>query len=379
MKLLKIVIRFLRIPVRLLKRAVIVYASSGVDNPIDTELVRRVFISNFFGFIGFFFTFPLGIIALFKREFILAGILLFVAAIYLCNYFYLRFSCNHALAAKVILYLHSILMLYLLCTGGVNNTGPLWMYTLPAVLFFMNGFRNGLIDTLFLFVIITAVLFIPGNPIVTADYSISFIVRFMFSLATVAFLSGLHEYSRMRSSFTLLKRSRMFEEAAKTDPLTSLPNRRGMHERLNEEFQKFDGMNNIFSIVIADIDFFKHVNDTYGHDGGDAVLVSLAQKFRTVLRNQDYVSRWGGEEFLILLADTKVNGAIILSEKIRKAVEEMIIIHGKKKIKVTISFGAAEISDMSSIDVVIKRADKMLYKAKVGGRNQVFPKRDNAK
>ncbi|MCK4694757.1 MAG: GGDEF domain-containing protein, partial [Candidatus Cloacimonetes bacterium] len=110
------------------------------------------------------------------------------------------------------------------------------------------------------------------------------------------------------------------EFIAKTDPLTDLSNRRDMIEKIEHEQKRFGRNGKPFILVMSDIDYFKSVNDRYGHDGGDFVLESIAKLMQSVVRKQDIVGRWGGEEFLILLPDTGLKGAKFIAEKLREGI-----------------------------------------------------------
>jgi diguanylate cyclase (GGDEF)-like protein len=120
-----------------------------------------------------------------------------------------------------------------------------------------------------------------------------------------------------------------------------------------------------------DIDYFKQINDTYGHPTGDVVLKTLVQKIRRSIRESDILFRWGGEEFLIILPESDVNIASNLAEKIRKTVEDLEITFSGKTISVTISMGVGTMSEVDTSDDLIMRSDKALYAAKEKGRNRV--------
>jgi diguanylate cyclase (GGDEF)-like protein len=123
---------------------------------------------------------------------------------------------------------------------------------------------------------------------------------------------------------------------------------------------------------MLDIDLFKSVNDNFGHDGGDKLLVELVKACSKSLRDIDLLARYGGEEFIILLPNTQEQDALSAAERIRTLVEQTSIIHKKQKINATISIGVSKvISDDSSHEEVIKRADIALYQAKNSGRNKV--------
>jgi diguanylate cyclase (GGDEF)-like protein len=160
------------------------------------------------------------------------------------------------------------------------------------------------------------------------------------------------------------------ERRARTDQLTGLYNRR----HFDEELKKLRVLRNPpeCSVLMADVDFFKKVNDTHGHDGGDAVLKAVASVFREGLREQDVCARFGGEEIAVLLPSTPLGGAMELAERLRLALERKVIRHATREIRVTASFGVATYPGTArSWDALLVAADKALYEAKRGGRNCV--------
>ena len=163
---------------------------------------------------------------------------------------------------------------------------------------------------------------------------------------------------------------------ATIDALTNLNNRRQFELRLLQEIATTKRQNNPLCAMMIDIDFFKKVNDTYGHASGDAVLRGVASIIKSTLRESDIPSRYGGEEFAVLLPYTHIDEAKIVGERLRKAVESTpISINDEdseaQSIGVTISMGLAEFNTKESGEELFERADKALYKAKEGGRNRV--------
>ena len=163
------------------------------------------------------------------------------------------------------------------------------------------------------------------------------------------------------------------EDLAKVDGLTGLRNRRGFDERLEHEQALVDrGQSPVVSLVIADIDFFKKVNDTHGHDAGDAVLRAVAKVLQESARDTDLCARFGGEELAVLLPGTPLEGAVEMAERLRRAIEERTVRHAGKEITVTASFGVASYPHCAaSRDAFFIAADRALYEAKRDGRNRV--------
>ena len=163
---------------------------------------------------------------------------------------------------------------------------------------------------------------------------------------------------------------------ATIDALTNLNNRRQFELRLWQEIATTKRQNNPLCAMMIDIDFFKKVNDTYGHASGDAVLRGVASIIKSTLRESDIPSRYGGEEFAVLLPYTHLNEAKIVGERLRKAIESSPIqindeVSEIKYINVTISMGIAEYDNIETGEELFERADKALYNAKESGRNRV--------
>ena len=158
---------------------------------------------------------------------------------------------------------------------------------------------------------------------------------------------------------------------ATLDALTGLNNRRQFEVRLKQEIATTKRQKNPLCAMMIDIDFFKKVNDTYGHASGDTVLRTVASIIKEHLRESDIPSRYGGEEFAVLLPYTHIDEAQIVGERLRKAVENTPVPIDKKNINVTISMGLAEFNPEETGENLFERADKALYEAKESGRNRV--------
>ncbi|MDR9784149.1 PleD family two-component system response regulator [Rhizobium redzepovicii] len=163
-------------------------------------------------------------------------------------------------------------------------------------------------------------------------------------------------------------------ELAVTDPLTGLYNRRYLDNHLNVLFNRSMARGRPLSVLITDIDRFKQVNDTYGHDGGDEVLREFANRVRSTIRGADLACRYGGEEFVVVMPDTSPEIAAAVAERLRAAVENapFRLKHAGEALNVTASFGiASRIGSVLTPDQLMKQADLALYEAKNTGRNRV--------
>ncbi len=162
------------------------------------------------------------------------------------------------------------------------------------------------------------------------------------------------------------------EMLARTDPLSGLANRRDFQEKFQDEIHRFERNGKVFSLIIGDVDDFKSVNDRYGHDYGDYVLTRISQVMRSMIRRQDIVARWGGEEFIFLLPESPLNGAIKVAESIRSRIEEEVFLFNNIKHTLTMTFGVAEFDGTTGMHACIKKADEALFRGKEKGKNKVM-------
>ncbi len=158
---------------------------------------------------------------------------------------------------------------------------------------------------------------------------------------------------------------------AQLDPLTKLPNRQAYDHQFNSEFSRWQRYDKPLTMMIADIDFFKKINDTFGHAAGDKVLKTVARVLQTNLRDTDFIARFGGEEFVILMPETRINAAINVAEKLRTTIMDCPFHSSNRKVPVTMSFGVCEFHKGDTQESVFDKADKALYAAKENGRNKV--------
>ena len=161
-------------------------------------------------------------------------------------------------------------------------------------------------------------------------------------------------------------------DLASTDALTKLMNRMSGDTTLRREFSRVSRAGSDLSVILADIDHFKSINDRYGHPVGDEILVGTARVIRETVREHDFVCRWGGEEFLLILPDTDLDDAARLGERIRAAVEAQ---ENTTAAPVTVCAGVAAVREVDTTESVVARADAALYRAKEAGRNRVVPGR----
>jgi diguanylate cyclase len=162
-------------------------------------------------------------------------------------------------------------------------------------------------------------------------------------------------------------------QKALIDPLTSLPNRAAWSERLEHEVRHWQQHGNTLLLAMLDLDHFKRINDNYGHLAGDKVLKIIASVLRKRLRGTDFIARFGGEEFVMLMPGTSLATGAKLLETLRAAIESCPFHFKGERVTITLSVGFTACKTAEHSDQALKRADQALYRAKNAGRNRVEP------
>ena len=189
------------------------------------------------------------------------------------------------------------------------------------------------------------------------------------TLVTVLILMFSHDSQNMEKK--LIDYNEKIRKMASVDPLTGLKNRRSMLEAMDAFIKSGETEKQQFSIAIGDIDFFKKINDTYGHDVGDEVLIAIAGYLQEVMSDKGLVARWGGEEFLLLFRGMNGDNVFVELEKIRSGLGAIKVKHEEQDISVTMTFGLDEYDPSHPMEYTISSADKKLYIGKKTGRNKV--------
>jgi diguanylate cyclase (GGDEF)-like protein len=212
-----------------------------------------------------------------------------------------------------------------------------------------------------------AVLALTQTSMVESDNLQSY---WSFSSIGLASCLAFSEIRRRRSEIEV----RVFRDAATTDPLTGVGNRRWLDIEMKQRLSQFRRQYVPFSVLMMDIDHFKSINDQWGHDVGDLVIVKVSETIRKTLRDMDVLCRIGGEEFLAILPGTNIKAACVAAERIRHAIEMCPVFKQDRVIPVNLSVGVTAAMSADEIDVMLKRADEALYAAKRDGRNRCFVK-----
>ncbi|NQU67300.1 MAG: sensor domain-containing diguanylate cyclase [Candidatus Marinimicrobia bacterium] len=198
-------------------------------------------------------------------------------------------------------------------------------------------------------------LFMRANPVLDSSGSV---------------IGGIHLFTDLTGK-PQESRLRELEKIAMLDHLTHLANRAYIEKEFHSRIQEKNRYQLSFGVIFIDIDFFKNINDTYGHDAGDMVLKRVAESFTKSARPYDFFGRWGGEEFVAIIRNVDKQTLIMVGERYRKLVQSLDIEIGGKKLEVTVSMGATMIEPADDMSSVIQRADKLMYVSKNEGRNRL--------
>lgn len=262
--------------------------------------------------------------------------------------------------------------LYLQISGGQNNSGILWHYVYPIMVYYIARLRTGCLSSGLLIASELLLMQFDHLPFYQAQYSPEFKIRFLCSMTVMSIMGAMLEHSRSKAQKSLMLLANRLRHASQTDELTGLPNRRALHEILQDLSVRAERTQNDFVVLLCDIDHFKGVNDQYGHAVGDQALRHLACNLSAVIRKSDSLARWGGEEFMLVLPDTDLACGIIMAERIRTSLEKNpLVTDAGVKVTITISCGLANWLECKNLDQLFSLADDRLSQAKSTGRNQV--------
>ena len=263
------------------------------------------------------------------------------------------------------------------------NIGVQHFIMVLLILYFFSSYRQytgKILYAVFLCVLRIMLFYIyhysePLIPLSTAKENMLQIINTITIFLCMSIIAFIFSRDSQELESKLVEYNAQLEKQANTDMLTGLYNRRKAVEYLESLTAKkkpqgkdYSG----FSLCICDIDFFKKVNDNYGHDAGDKVLKGIAEIFREEMKEKTFAARWGGEEFLLLFPGCNGDNAYMELEKIRRKIKEMKVKTEKEDIGVTMTFGLTEYDFNSDLDLAIKEADKKLYIGKEQGRDRII-------
>ena len=308
--------------------------------------------------VGTAFLTVFGLLALYNKQYTLATYLLIPVCLCLVNIVVLK-SKYHTYSSYGVSFINACLVFTLIAHGGVEKTGLLWTYCLLTMAVAILPFRIGCIFC-FAFVSLTsAIMLVPHN--------LEFIVPYSFTEAT-RYISSSLALCMLTLTFVKIQENtkQKLQNKSITDELTGLYNRSVISDSRKARLDKDD-----CSIMLIDIDFFKSVNDEFGHYIGDRVLILVSETIKREVRDQDLAIRWGGEEFLVILKDCTLDLAVAKATSISQKVQfdnALTQLLGKQ---LTLSIGVAIVNQSTPLFEAIKTADKHLYNAKNSGRNKI--------
>lgn len=274
----------------------------------------------------------------------------------------------------------TMVLAFVALSGIEEGTGVLWLYVFPPVVFYVSSLRFGATICIITLMVLTIVLTPLGQSFTAVhEYSLPFRLVLINSLAFVMVFSFILDRSRRQHATRLREMAEVFEHAATHDALTGLFNRREGTDRLATEYARFRRTGAPFSVVLVDIDHFKSINDTLGHDTGDIVIRGVAERLVAGSRKMDSVIRWGGEEFLLILPDAGEKEALGMAQRTREILTGAPIEAHGRPLEITCSFGVTEVREDDAIQKLLQRADDRLYHAKTTGRNRIAGERFNGR
>lgn len=218
---------------------------------------------------------------------------------------------------------------------------------------------------------VVSLVFPPAIQLAQGVTTAIFFANLIWCVVSLAVIGYYFEKGAAATEASLMLANTRLSNLAATDPVTNLANRRTMLSKINQERIRLERTGEVFSLIMIDIDNFKLVNDEYGHDAGDFVLVSLAAIINFIIRKQDHVARWGGDEFLVFLPETSMSGARVVAEKIRSRILTTPFIYREMDIPVTVTLGVSQGDVDTGIGNCIRKADIALYAGKQAGKNRV--------
>lgn len=261
---------------------------------------------------------------------------------------------------------------YFFIVGDVAWSSLYWCLIGVPFYFVFLGHDRGFLAISSMFVVNIILLYTPARSMLSIPYPPETFNRYMIAFFIMGCVGYVLEYTQYRSHQGLKQARDKVDVQAKTDYLTGLSNRRGLKVYL-QNYDRRASEHEHYSIVVGDLDDFKIINDQFGHDAGDQVLLEVGEILRTLVRNTDQVARWGGEEFIILMTDIDRQGAKLLAEKICKKIAEHQFTIDGESFAVTMSMGVDVQPLETPFMTTFEHADHAMYQAKQSGKNQVLP------
>jgi diguanylate cyclase (GGDEF)-like protein len=260
--------------------------------------------------------------------------------------------------------------------GGVNAPTAGWLITAPVVAMFLGGVPTAVFWLGMSCLAVVAIYFLPqfgifppAHPV--KDMELLYLLCDLGLYLVVVVFVLMFELTKTQGFIKLEQALNVINELAIRDELTGSHNRRHLIGLIEQERERVLRGSATFCVCLLDIDFFKRINDTYGHAAGDAVLRMFALTVQKQIRDTDAFGRYGGEEFLLMLPTTALDEAMMFAERVRHNVEKLVFTDVSEELKISVSIGVAQFRAGETIGQTVTRADEALYAAKSGGRNRV--------
>ncbi len=345
----------------------------SLESSDSVDIKRKLLVLNACTYIGGLIILYFGLNASFDHQPLLKLSLLSGSAFLFLNVILLQWHKKLNIALSLYAIVSAPFFLSIVYSGGNENTGLYWIFLVPITLFVFFGHVKGLILNIIIFIGLAVMLINPEY--ILAEYRSEETSRFIASYIVNMAFCFINEFFRSRSHEELAMMNFEKQRQANSDPLTVLPNRRFV-ESIFFKMAISSPQNYLpLMFVVLDIDFFKKVNDTYGHDIGDEVLKHIAMLLKTNTRDTDIVARTGGEEFLIIFPSTSLEQGLEVTKKIKNIIEKTPFTKENKTgnilVNITVSMGCVSIDCVNEIDIALKQADELLYQAKNNGRNRI--------
>jgi diguanylate cyclase (GGDEF)-like protein len=259
-----------------------------------------------------------------------------------------------------------LVMYFIYMVNGAANSF-MWAILVPPISFFLLGKNWGTVFSTITFGFCTYVAYqlYEKQPIV--NYSLGSFLNIAEVSIALLLMFRFYEGTRSEAYRELSNRNQKIQLLADTDKLTGLFNREKFDQYLTNLIGSDEQSDTSLSLLLLDVDHFKKINDTKGHLEGDRILKGLADVLKSKMRPSDLLARWGGEEFVVVLPDTKLDSAKDFAERLRTHVEQNTIVG----VNVSVSIGITQLTATDNIDALLSRADKALYQAKSNGRNRI--------
>lgn len=300
----------------------------------------------------------------------IAGFMFSMAALAILNILLLRKSHNVSLATNLLLLITLTMFSVMLLDGMYQNTALIWSTIFPAIAFFFKGKLKGVAWVGTQLGIVLLIMLAQKNGYLHSPFSNSALGLLMLCTITIGMMVYVYESMRAKAEDALRRAREELHHQAHTDMLTGLPNRAAFYSQLPIAISQSQRNKDILAVLFIDLDNFKPVNDTYGHEAGDELLQQAAMRLKLRLRGSDYLARFGGDEFVAILPGIQQKEEIgIIAEKLIATLDAPFTIGGHDcTIGASIGIGVFPYC-AASVDDLVQLADHAMYSAKLGGKN----------